>query len=133
MLGIKRTIHETPQEMTVTLTMQAFIEGMVSAFPELLIKRAVETPLPPGMFLHKRTKTSTEDEQESKEILQAGFQRLFGMLLWAARGVFPEALVATSTAGRTMSAPTKESWHALSWHVPFLRSMCPRPALTLSQ
>ena len=32
MLGIKRTIHETPQGMTVTMTMQVFIEGMASAF-----------------------------------------------------------------------------------------------------
>lgn len=37
------------------------------------------------------------------------------MLLWAARGVFPEAAVATSMAGRLMADPTEEAWDALCW------------------
>lgn len=34
------------------------------------------------------------------------------MLLWAARGVFPDCLQGTSNIGRVMAAPTEEAWEA---------------------
>ena len=120
MLGIKRTIYETPQEMTVTMTMQAFIEGMASAFKDYILKRDIDTPLPPNLFMHKQT-TKTDDTRETtRKILDRGFQRLFGMLLWAARGVFPEAVVATSMTGRLMADPTEEAWDALCWLLTYM-------------
>ena len=42
------------------------------------------------------------------------------MLLWAARGVFPEAVVATSMAGRLMADPTGEAWDALCWLLTYM-------------
>ena len=63
-LGIKRTISETSQEMRVTMAMQAFTEGMVSAFKDYILKRDVDTPLPPNMFMHKQT-TKTGETQET--------------------------------------------------------------------
>ena len=64
MLGTKRTIYETPQEMTVTMTMQACIEGMASAFKDYILKRDVNTTLPPNFFMHKQT-TKTGEIQET--------------------------------------------------------------------
>ena len=95
--------------MTVGLTMTAFIESMAEAFKAYLKKRSVSTPVPDGFFIHKNPETPTE---ESKRVLDRGYQRLFGMLLWAARGVFPECLQGTSLLGRVMSAPTEEAWEA---------------------
>ena len=45
---------------------------------------------------------------------------MFGMLLWAARGVFPEAVVATSMTGRLMADPTEEAWDALCWLLTYM-------------
>ena len=67
MLGIKRTIHETPPEMTVTMTIQAFIEGMASTFKEYILKCDVDTPLPPNTFLHKQTTKTDETRRNDKK------------------------------------------------------------------
>ena len=117
MLGIKRTISETPDEMTVTCTMQAFVEGAAAAFQTHLLKRRVETPLPPGTFLHKPHK---DDQTSAKQYLDLGYQRLFGMLLWAARGVYPECLEGTSMLGRLITSPTKEAWKCLCWMLTYM-------------
>lgn len=110
MLGIKREINYTQEgDMEVELTMTAFIEAMTAAFKTHLKTKTLSTPLPPGFFISKATKST---EEENKRILDRGYQRLFGMLLWAARGTFPECLQGTSMLGRVMSAPTEEAWSA---------------------
>ena len=110
MLGIRREVTVTPEgEMQVELTMIAFIEAMAEAFKHHLKKRSCSTPLPDGFFIHKDSKTP---EQEIKSVLDRGYQRLFGMLLWAARGTFPECLEGTSMLGRVMAAPTEQAWEA---------------------
>ena len=67
MLGIKRTISETPQEMTVTVTMQTRKEGMVSAFKDDILKCDVDTPLPrekqPRTGANTRQQTATGEQQ----------------------------------------------------------------------
>ena len=75
----------------------------------------MDTSLPPHLFMHKQTTKTDETQETTRKILDRGFQRLFGMLLWAARGVFPEAVVATSMAGRLMADPTAKAWDALCW------------------
>ena len=45
MLGVKREITETADEFSVTLTMTAYIDGMVKAFEDDLPKH-VNTPFP---------------------------------------------------------------------------------------
>jgi site-specific DNA-cytosine methylase len=110
MLGIKRTINHTAEgDMEVELTMTAFVEQMVDAFETHLLNKTVSTPLPPGFFVSKAQKSS---EEENQRVLDKGYQRLFGSLLWAARGTFPECLQGTSMLGRVMAAPTEEAWAA---------------------
>lgn len=110
MLGIKREIiTETQDLMQVELTMTAYVEAMANTFEKDLLSKNVTTPLPDGFFTYKKTTTS---EQESKAVLARGYQRLFGSLLWAARGTFPECLEGCSMLGRVMSAPAEDDWSA---------------------
>ena len=82
---------------------------MAAAFQEHLKKQTVSTPPLDGFFIHKDKNTP---EEEIKAVLSRGYQRLFGMLLWAARGTFPECLEGTSMLGRVMAAPTEQAWDA---------------------
>ena len=110
MLGIKREIiTETQDLMQVELNMTAYVEAMANTFEKDLLSKNVTTPLPDGFFTYKKTTTS---EQESKAVLARGYQRLFGSLLWAARGTFPECLEGCSMLGRVMSAPAEDDWSA---------------------
>lgn len=110
MLGVRREITHTPEdEMEVELTMTAYIESIAETFQEHLIKRTISTPVPEGFFTWKKTSTT---EEESKAVLNRGYQQLFGCLLWAARGTFPECLQGCSQLGRVMSQPSEEDWNA---------------------
>ena len=111
MLGVERNVSEDRSE--VELKMTAFIETMAASFKDEIKSKPVHTPVPENLFIHKPTKMEDVDENEkAKEIIDRGAQRLLGMLLWAARGVFPECLFGTSMLGRCMSRPTEEFWSA---------------------
>jgi site-specific DNA-cytosine methylase len=117
MLGVKRNITWRDDVMEVELTMTAFVAGMAAAFSDHLIKRTINTPVPDKLFLHKSSKTT---EEESKRVLERGYMQLYGMLLWAARGTYPECLIGCSMLGRVMAAPTEEAWHAAVWMLTYL-------------
>ena len=112
MLGIERNLEEKDGEMTVQMKMTAFIEGMMESFKEWKNDKLVHTPVKEDLFIHKKPKSQIDDRCEAtgKEIIARGGQRLLGMLLWAARGCFPECLMGTSMLGRVMSQPTEEFW-----------------------
>jgi len=119
MLGIKRTLKEdvVNDSMEVELTMTAFVETMYKEFENVTEGRTKSstTPMEPGTFLHKAMKDkhgehSPAVEAEAKVVLDRGYQKLLGMLLWAARGVFPECVVGTSMLGRMMARPTEKAW-----------------------
>ena len=110
MLGIRREVTTAADgNMTVELTMTAFIDAMTESFKQYVLRKAVNTPVPDGFFIWRDAATP---EAESKRVLDRGYQRLFGMLLWAARGTFTECLQGCSLLGRVMSAPTEEAWSA---------------------
>ena len=70
------------------------------------------------MFISKGDRKKTSDE-EAKEYLDKGYQRLCGSLLWAARNVYCECAVGISFLCRVMSKPSKKAWeaalHMLQW------------------
>lgn len=117
MLGVRRVVTENEDEMTVHLTMTAFIDSMAETFKAHLINRRVHTPIPDKVFLHKGIKV---DEEETRRVKERGFQNLFGMLLWAARGVYPECLQGCSALGRLMANPTEEAWRVACWMLTYL-------------
>ena len=78
MLGVRRVVKETPDEMTVTLTMKAIIDSMVETFKPHLLSRRIHTPVPDKVFLYKKKRGNDE---EARRMLGRGYQNLFGMLL----------------------------------------------------
>ena len=53
-------------------------------------------------------------------MLERRYQNLFGILLWAAREVYPECLEGCSMIGRLMANPTEEAWHVATWMLSYL-------------
>jgi site-specific DNA-cytosine methylase len=112
MLGMQRTIKDNKGVMEVEITMTAFIESMMQEFKQYKVAKAIQTPLTPGVFLHKPVKGATGkrtaiEDAESAELIKKGYQSLLGSLLWAARGVFPECICGTSMLGRVLATPTQ--------------------------
>ena len=64
--------------------------GMVEAFRTWLPTKTVNEPIPKGFTTSKQ---DVIDEAEISAVLEAGFQTGVGMVLWAARRVFPECRV----------------------------------------
>ena len=67
-----------------------FVEGAVEAFSTWLPTSDIKEPVPKGFTT---SKIDDIGEEEIKAVLQAGFQTGVGMVLWAARHVFPEGRV----------------------------------------
>ena len=95
MLGVKRTLTDNDDEFSVELTMTAYVDGMVKAFDEYDKPKHVKTPFPEHEAGHFSRLDPTPPE-EVKEVLNRGYMRLVGMLLWASRNVFPECAYGTS-------------------------------------
>ncbi len=85
------------------------MESSPEPFKEHVINKTVSTPLTPGFCISNATKST---EAENKQVLARGYQRLFGTLLWAARGSFIECLEGCSELGRVMAKPTEAAWAA---------------------
>ena len=119
MLGVRRDITWEGDVMVCELSMDAFVQGMYDSFKEHANNRIVYTPLPDNCFISMNTKTT---QQEADRVLDRGYQRLFGQLLWAARGVYPECLQGTSMLGKVMSRPTEEAWKAAIHMMKYMHS-----------
>ena len=118
MLGVKRTLTNNDDEFSVELTMTAYVDGMVKAFEEYDKPKHVKTPFPEHEAGHISRLDPTPPE-EVKEVLNRGYMRLVGMLLWASRNVFPECAYGTSVMCSVMSCPSEKAWkagmHMLVW------------------
>ena len=113
-LGVKRTIVETQEEMTVELTQTAFIEGLAVNFPEHVWKRRITTPLPEKFMLDELVDPKDpKREEEAKQVIELGYQKIFGSILWSARHSQPETLGACSLLGSVVSKPTHQAMEAL--------------------
>ena len=120
-LGIKRVKKTDPitKEVSVEMTMQAFIEGVVEAFSQYLDDKKVNTPFPEKTFISKDKSKITDEE--SKLYMDQGWQRLVGCLLWCARNVFVECDLGVSFMCRLMSRPSEQAWDAAIHMVKYLR------------
>ena len=92
------------------IDMIPFVEGMVDAFKSHLPTRKVVEPASKGYMTSKMNEV---DEDETKSVLQAGFQTAVGMALWASRHVFPECRVGMSMICRVMSKPSWKDFNEL--------------------
>lgn len=122
MLGIERNMSENEDGVTeIEMKMTAFIEGMMETFKEWKIDKKIDTPVKEGLFISKPWKTGDpSSEAKGKEIIARGGQSLLGMLLWAARGCYPECVLGTSMLGRIMAQPTEEFWNNAVWMMNYM-------------
>ena len=116
MLGLQRSITHSEGHMEVEITMTAFVESMMNEFLQYKTEKAVHTPMTPGVFLHKQVKTikgqcNAMEKDESKAMIEKGYQSLLGSLLWAARGVFPECMCGASMLGRVLAMPSQQAFN----------------------
>ena len=103
MLGIKKRVSLGAKPHTMEMSMEAYVTGMCEAFKDYIPNTHPEAPFPPGKYLWRSKKP---DPAECKEVLDLGYQRAVGMLLWAQRGVYPECAYGMNQLCRQMAAPT---------------------------
>ena len=124
-LGVKRELSEDPvtKAMVVEMTMEAFIDGMVSAFANHLPVEDVDTPFPDGLKLSRLPHTLGKvPKEETAAVLDRGYMRAVGMLLWAARNVFADCTAGVSQLCRVMSCPDEQAWSAAMHMIAWLRA-----------
>ena len=116
MLGIKRTTTESDGIRSMKLSMEAYVEGMYNAFKSFVPTKTLHTPCEHNLLLSLENEST---EEENQRVMKRGFQRAVGMLLWAARGVFPQTLYTLGQLCKLMSRPTEQSWeaamHLIAW------------------
>ena len=88
MLGIRRRVNNDSDGKVATVQTDTipFVGGMVEAFKTWLPTKTINEPVPKGFTTSKQ---DVIDEAEISAVLEAGFQTGVGMVLWAARHVFP--------------------------------------------
>ena len=116
MLGIKRDHQRVFNQKTlqydvsVELTMTPYVEGMYNAHKEFInAKHRPQTPFPHGLML---SHMDVVPETESQAVLDRGYMRAVGMILWAARGVYPECAQGVNQLGSFMAKPSEKAWTA---------------------
>ena len=131
-LGVKRELKENAkgEPIQVEMTMKAFVEGMMEAFKDKVVSAGVDykvdTPFPAKQILTRRDRTQKyaaglqeEYDKEIKEVLEDGYMRAVGMLLWASRNVYAECNAGVSQLCRVMSCPDRTAFkcamHMVKW------------------
>ena len=119
-LGVKREMkRDKDGHLTCTMTMTAFIEGMVESFKSYLPDKIVSTPFPEGQVIINDKSTG---EEEANEVLEMGYMRACGMVLWAQRHVYPECAFGISQCCMVMARPTKKAWGYLMHIIAYMNA-----------
>ena len=114
-LGIKRTRTKDPSGWKCEMTMTAYIEEMQKTFAAAMEaefgprKKTFRTPFPENLNL---SKAHVVPDDEIKECINKGYQRLVGSLLWAVRHVFPICSFGCSQLCKLMATPSNTAWTA---------------------
>ena len=121
-LGIHRQVERDDDSgyMSVEMTMTAFVEGMVKSVQGHLDEERVTTPFPEKLKLSRMPyECGDVPDSEVAEVLERGYMRVVGQLLWCARNVFAECVTGVSMLCRLMSVPTFQAWdaamHMIKW------------------
>ena len=109
-LGVTRKLQleEDGSVEAVELTMTPYVKGMAEVFKLNLPDGTVNTPFPEKIELCKGDATP----EEIAEVLEMGYQRAVGMILWAVRHVFLEGKFGASMLCSVMSYPSKKAFKA---------------------
>ena len=109
-LGVMRTRSiDSEGKHQMKLNMEAYIKGMRNSFEEFISPRAVHIPCESSFLLSLQNDST--DEMHNR-VLAKGYQSAVGMILWAARCVFPQTLFTVGQLCKQMSKPTEKAWEA---------------------
>ena len=121
MLGISRKINYVDAKVNaVEMTMTPFVEAMVKSFHEHIKLGAATLPFPENACISKLDEPATS---EVSEVLNLGYQRAVGMLLWAARHCFPECKYGVSRLCSVMAKPTYKAFRAAMHMIAYLNQI----------
>jgi hypothetical protein len=118
MLGVSRKLTYTQNRISsIELTMTPFIEAMERSFQQHLPPVTTNTP-----FLESTriSKLEEVDSEEVQQVLQLGYQRAVGMLLWGARHCYPECKYGVSRLCSVMARPTYKAFRAAMHMIQYL-------------
>ena len=113
MLGVQRDVYMEEGVKKVRMSQAAFFENAFDEF-ELYTKsyktscKYPKIPLPAGVVINKSM--AAKDDEEKKLVLEMGYQKLAGCILWGARGCCPESLWAASQVCSVMSCPSRKAF-----------------------
>ena len=96
----------------MSMHMTAFVDGIIKSFKDCS-RITYSWPNQPrhSLFPAKKWLYKTDaSAEESKEVLDLGYQHIVGMLLWACRGAFPECATGLRQLTRAMCNPSKDAW-----------------------
>ena len=91
------------------MNMEAYIKGMRNSFEEFIPPRTLHASCEPSFLLSLQNDAT---EEMHKRVLARGYQSAVGMVLWAARCVFPQTLYTVGQLCKQMSKPTEKAWEA---------------------
>jgi hypothetical protein len=116
-LGVnRRTTIQNNKLTAIECTMTAYVDGMTKAFIHRLPKKNVSTPYPTKSVV---SKDDQPPEAEIKEVLEWGYQRACGLVLWAVRRVFKEGSYGASMCTSVMAKPSYQAFdnlmHLMKW------------------
>ena len=113
----RTTTRDAHGRMMCKHTMKTYVESMRKAFDKHIVFDKPSTPFPQKLELYKED----SGEEEQKIILEQGYRTAIGMMLWAARGVYPECMAGLSQLTRVhvLAYPSIEAWkaamHMIQW------------------
>ena len=118
MLGVNRKITTKADKVhTIECTMTPFIQGAVEAFKRYILPTDVKTPYPENV---KLSKLDNPDDTEVKQVIDMGYQRAVGIILWAARHCYPECKYGISKLCSVMARPTFTAFKAAMHMITYL-------------
>jgi hypothetical protein len=110
MLGISRKlVYKEGKVHSIECTMTPYVQGAVEAFKQYIIHSALSVPFPQNIRI---SRIDVPTEAEIREVLELGFQRAVGIIMWAARHCFPELKFGISKLCSVMSKPTHIAFQA---------------------
>ena len=112
MLGVLRTESINGNRRSITMSQEAYIEGMYEKFKEHCDGKTVTEPFPAKTFLMPLDncgKPIDVPDDEVKRVHKKGYMNLVGGLLWAQRNTCPGLSFAMSQICRCMQRPSEKA------------------------
>ena len=115
-LGLEEVTQVDDQGIIINVIhkMPTFVTGMGEAFQQYLPKEIARGPYPEKSSLNKDNYGA---ESEAADIIDRGYQRAVGMLIWSIRKVFDEQRYGMAIISSLMAKPCEEAWKTVMFMI----------------